>query len=216
LLNAISGFVRCDQKGRLRISGRDATVLAPFRRSQLGLGRTFQSLEMSHQETVLDNVLAGAHSRYAANAGWCLLGLGDAQSDEARFLEEARHYLDYLQIDGWRDERVASVPYAVKKRAQICRALMGKPRVLMLDEPASGMSPSEKDRLRLAISGLHKQAELSLLVIEHDVAFLTAMCNRLMALNFGSLLAEGSCAAVTRNPAVIEAYLGSDDEASPP
>jgi branched-chain amino acid transport system ATP-binding protein len=214
LLNAISGFVRCHPEGRLRILGVDATFLAPASRSRLGLGRTFQSLEMSHQETVLDNVLVGAHARYPSAAGWSLVGLGGSQQEEARLTDEARHYLDYLQIDAWRAEKVASVPYAVKKRLQICRALMGKPRILMLDEPASGMSPAEKDRLRLAILGLHKQTELSLLLIEHDVGFLTAMCDRLMALNFGSLLAEGTCSAVTRNSAVIEAYLGSEHESA--
>jgi branched-chain amino acid transport system ATP-binding protein len=163
---------------------------------------------------VIDNVLAGATQRYAVSAVWDFFGSLPARAQEKALREEARNHLAFFEIDGWSDAVVASVPYAVKKRLQICRALMGKPRVLMLDEPASGMSPPEKERLSRALLALHKHASLSILIIEHDVGFLTGMCQRLIALNFGKLLAEGSCAAVTRDPKVIEAYLGQDDDSA--
>jgi branched-chain amino acid transport system ATP-binding protein len=212
LLNAISGFVRCTPGASLRIMGQDAIRLRPFRRSRLGLGRTFQSLELSPLDTVLDNVLAGADVRYSRPAEVDLFGSWPGRSDERALRDEAIGHLAFFEIDGWRDADVASVPYAVKKRLQICRALMARPQVLMLDEPASGMSATEKEKLSQALLALQRQSGLSMLVIEHDVGFLVGISHRLLALNFGSVLAEGPCASVTRNPRVIEAYLGNDHD----
>jgi branched-chain amino acid transport system ATP-binding protein len=212
LLNAISGFVRCQPGAQLRIRGMDALQLLPFRRSRIGLGRTFQSLELSPLDTVLDNVLAGADTRYRSSSVWDLLGSWASRGKERELIQEALEHLTFFEIDGWSSAKVASVPYAVKKRLQICRALMAKPQILMLDEPASGMSSVEKEHLSHALLTLHKRTGISLLIIEHDVGFLTGMCQRLIALNFGALLTEGPCSSVTRDPKVIEAYLGNEDD----
>jgi branched-chain amino acid transport system ATP-binding protein len=213
-LNAISGFVRTAPGARLEIFGKDASQLRSFSRSRLGLGRTFQSLELSPRDTVLDNVLAGAAMRYRTSGVWDFLGGIASRAQDRELTQEALEHLAFLEIDGWRHAAVGSVPYAVKKRLQICRALMAKPRILMLDEPASGMSPSEKERLSHALLALHAHTGLSLLVIEHDVGFLTGMCQRLIALNFGKILTDGPCATVIRDPRVIEAYLGQDDDSA--
>ena len=214
LLNAISGFVRCSPGAGLRILGTQATRLRPFQRGRLGLGRTFQSLELSPNDTVLANVMSGAAMRFEASRVWDFFGSLPTRTQEWQLTLEALGHLSFFEIDGWSSSTVASVPYAVKKRLQICRALMAKPRILMLDEPASGMSAPEKERLSRALLALHRNSGLSILIIEHDVGFLLGMCQRLVALNFGKLIADGPCNAVTRDPKVIEAYLGQDDDSA--
>jgi ABC-type branched-subunit amino acid transport system ATPase component len=180
----------------------------------MGLGRTFQSLEFSPKDTVLDNVLVGAETRFSSSRLWDLLGVWRSAREERDFVDEALGHLTFFQILDWSGERVESVPYAVKKRLQICRALMANPKIIMLDEPASGMSAVEKERLSEALLDLHRKTKIAILIIEHDVGFLTGICQRLIALNFGAMLTEGSCESVTSDQRVIDAYLGNEDDSA--
>lgn len=213
-LNAISGLVPCQSGASLFIEGVDVTKMPAYRRSRMGLGRTFQNLEFSPKDTVLDNVLVGAEIRFASNRLWDLLGGWKSAQEERGFVDEALGHLAFFQIYDWRGARVESVPYAVKKRLQICRALMANPKVIMLDEPASGMSAVEKGRLSKALLDFQRKTKIAILIIEHDVGFLTGMCQRLIALNFGAMLTEGSCESVTSDQRVIDAYLGNEEDDS--
>jgi branched-chain amino acid transport system ATP-binding protein len=209
LLNAISGFVRVDRGGRIVFGDEDLLRRPAHVRAELGLGRTFQNLELCPRDSVIDNVLAGAHLRYRTSAVWAMLGWPRDRTESDELAADARRVLRTFRIAEWTDARVADVPYPVKKRVQICRALMGRPAMLLLDEPGSGMTPAEKQQLREMLLELRQTTGIAMLVIEHDVGFLTAMCDRLLALNFGHLIAEGSCEEVTAHKEVVDAYLGT-------
>jgi ABC-type branched-subunit amino acid transport system ATPase component len=195
LLNALSRLVAVGRGAALRFSGRDITRARPHELARLGLARTFQGIELSPADTLLDNVLTGAHVRRGRGAR-----------------DEAQALMGTFGIERWSERPARDAPYAVGKRAQICRALLCRPQLLLLDEPAAGMTAGEKDQLREALAGVHRETGVALAVIEHGVGFLTRLADRLLALNFGRVIAAGTVATVVKDPHVIEAYLGTDDD----
>ena len=211
LLNVLSRFIDPVRGATLRFAGRDLLTERPHRLVHAGIGRTFQSVEICATDSVLENVMAGATTSYDANLGWCFLGdlYRDAQARELR--EVAFRHLEAFAIHAWADARAADVPYAVKKRLQICRALMARPKLLFLDEPASGISAAEKELLRQSLVDLRARTDLTIIIIEHDVGFLTRICTHMLALNFGRVIAQGTVAEVKGSPEVISAYLGKED-----
>ena len=212
LLNVLSRFTRPAKGARIRLGTTELLSTPADRLVDAGLGRTFQSVELSAADTVLDNVLAGASRAYERSGlAWCFLGdlRKRAQRDEARDL--ALSTLDLFGVAQYALQRARDVPYAVQKRTQVCRALMGRPKLLLLDEPASGMEQGEKHELREALMRQHAGSGMSMIVIEHDVSFLTRMCRRMLALDFGKVIAFGTAPEVVGAPAVVSAYLGADE-----
>jgi ABC-type branched-subunit amino acid transport system ATPase component len=201
LLNALSRFARVGPDAAVRFDGVNLLKRKTRDLASLGLARTFQNLETSPSSSLWANVLVGAHTRFR------LLG---GRAPRASIDESAWKYLTVLGIDRWADDTMEEVPYAVRKRAEICRALMTEPKLVLLDEPASGMSGLEKSQLAEALREVHAQTGTAFLIIEHDVGFLTGLCDRLIALNFGRVICEGVPPMVIENEAVIEAYLGRD------
>jgi branched-chain amino acid transport system ATP-binding protein len=212
LLNVLSRFTRPARGARIRLGATELLSTSADRLVDAGLGRTFQSIELSEVDTVLDNVLTGAirtaARRRAAPATHADAGRR-ARRDALR--ERAGATLDAFGIAAFASRRAGDVPYAVQKRAQVCRALMAEPKLLLLDEPASGMEHGEKHELRDALMRLHATSGMSMIVIEHDVGFLTRMCRRMLALDFGKVIAFGPTADVVSAPAVVSAYLGTQD-----
>ncbi len=207
LLNVLSGLVT-PQSGSVRLRGQQLVGRPAHLRARLGIGRTFQGLDVSPQETVLDNVMVGGVASTPYPYLSSLLGGIGGRGAERRLRESAGHYLDLLSIGSWAARRMSEVPYAVQKRAQIARALMPAPSVLLLDEPASGMSTQEKAGLARVLRQIRGELHLTMVVIEHDVGFLLGLCDELVAMTFGRVLMSGAAADVVADERVIEAYLG--------
>jgi ABC-type branched-subunit amino acid transport system ATPase component len=210
LLNVISRLTKPSAGARMSFGARDLLALRPHDMPRIGLGRTFQSIEISPGGSVIENVMAGAALSYNRAALWAFLGdLADwRQTRELR--DTALEHMRRVDIAEFAERPAGDVPYAVKKRLQVCRALMTNPQLLLLDEPASGMDSSEKALLLACLQRLHRTTDLTIVIIEHDVGFLSSFCTSMMALEFGQVIAAGSVADVTNSPEVIAAYLGTD------
>jgi branched-chain amino acid transport system ATP-binding protein len=207
LFNLISGVTPASDGTVLwrggSISGLDASSI-----SRLGIARTFQNLRLFASMNCRDNVLVGLHRQ--ARIPWpaALLGTGLARRRQHELQARAQELLELFEIGHLAEQNAAGLSYGDRRRLEMARALANEPALLLLDEPAAGMNPCEKDQLRELIRRIRDQCNLTILIIEHHVPLMLGLCDRLAVLNFGRRIALGSPEAVRQNPAVIEAYLG--------
>jgi branched-chain amino acid transport system ATP-binding protein len=208
LFHLITGHLRTDT-GRVRALGRDVTGLPPDQRARLGLAIAFQSVRLFRGMTVLENIMVGAHAWTHAGFVPAFLRL-PSQTDEERQIRTAAEAAAARVGLASETERLAeSLPVGQQRVVQVARALCGRPRLLLLDEPASGLRAAERERLAQLLDELRGEG-LAMLLIEHDVAFVTRLASRVTVMDRGRLIAEGTPAAVRRDPAVIGAYLGQE------
>jgi len=205
LFNVACGFVRPDA-GTIAWGGRPLRGLRPHQLAGLGIARTLQGLGLFDRMTVLDNVLVGAdtHARAGFLAG--LLALPRSGREEAALRARARVLLDELGVASYADRYPASLPYAVRKKVALARALVGEPELLLLDEPASGLSDDEMAELGTMLRGLTDR--MSVMLVEHHMDLVMSVCDDITVLDFGKVIASGPPAQVRDDPAVLAAYLG--------
>jgi len=209
LFNLISG-VTPPSAGRILWRGEPIRGLSEDRVNRLGIARTFQNLRLFGPLSCLENVLVGLHHRGRSSLVGALLARPGFRLQQAKLRLQALELLELLDLAEQSDQPAASLPYGLQRRLEIARALATAPRLLLLDEPAAGMNPGEKEELSGLIQRLRQQFALTLLVIEHHVPLMMRLCDRIAVLNFGERIAEGPPEAVRRDPAVIAAYLGVD------
>jgi branched-chain amino acid transport system ATP-binding protein len=207
LFNVISGVQKLTS-GRVVFDGRDVSALPLFRRASFGMARTFQNIRLFAGMTVLENVMCGAHSRLGVNPLLSILNVGAGAKEERECREECLRLLAFVGLEGDAYTAATSLSYGHQRRVEIARALASRPRLLLLDEPAAGMNPTETHDLAQLLKNLQNQG-LTLVVVEHDLQFLMKLSDRMTVLNFGRLLSEGAPLVVRNDPHVIEAYLGS-------
>jgi branched-chain amino acid transport system ATP-binding protein len=208
--NCITGFYR-PSGGSVRLAGEQISGRRPSAIAARGVARTFQNLRLFGELSVLDNVRAGTHLRIRQSALDALLHTPRFRRTERQATEEAQHWLDFVGLRGDRHAAARNLPYGEQRRVEIARALARGPRLLLLDEPAAGLNHGEKVEL---LDLLHRISELgvTLVLIEHDMGLVMRVSRRVLVLNFGQKIAEGTPDEVRRDPAVLDAYLGRDEE----
>jgi branched-chain amino acid transport system ATP-binding protein len=212
LFNMISGIYRPDS-GRIRLAGRDVTRLEPHRLARLGLSRTFQNLQIFFRLTALENVMVGRHLHEPKGILAHALRLPSVRRANRDCAEKARALLKLVGL-GPDAERVAGgLPYGALKRLEIARALASEPRLLLLDEPAAGCNPVETEEIDRLIQEIARRG-VTVALVEHDMKLVMKISDRILVLDRGRRLAEGSAAEVRANPEVIRAYLGAHGTAA--
>jgi branched-chain amino acid transport system ATP-binding protein len=212
--NCITGFYK-PTGGKVLFSGEDITRLRPSAVAARGVSRTFQNLRLFDDLSVLDNVRAGMHLRTQQNVFDALLHTPRFRRSERQATEESHKWLDFVGLRGERTGQVRNLPYGEQRRVEIARALARGPRLLLLDEPGAGLNHGEKVEL-LGLLRRIGALGIALVLIEHDMGLVMQVSDRIVVLNFGREIAEGTAAEVRSNPAVVEAYLGRTDDDPPP
>jgi branched-chain amino acid transport system ATP-binding protein len=225
ILNSINGFYK-PQKGRIFYEGKKITGIRPDKAAQMGIARTFQNIELFSGLTTLDNIMAARHVFMKQNFLTGGLYFGPAHSEEIRHRRISEDIIDFLEIEAVRKKVVSMLPYGMRKRIELGRALALEPNVLLLDEPMAGMNLEEKEDIARFIIDIFegqgatypdtpvlRDGVRSIVLVEHDMGVVMDLADRIIVLDFGRKIAEGTPEEIKNNPKVISAYLGQDTQA---
>ncbi len=209
VFNLVTGIYRPDA-GKIALEGESLVGIAPHRINHLGIARTFQNIRLFRNLTVVDNVRIPHHARLDYGPVSALCRTGRFHEGEKKIQEKVDNLLSILLLQKRKHEMAGNLSYGDQRKLEIARALASEPKVLLLDEPAAGMNPYEVGRLMDFILDIRERFRLSILLIEHQMRLVMGICERLVVMDFGQVIAGGVPAAIRENRRVIEAYLGED------
>jgi branched-chain amino acid transport system ATP-binding protein len=212
LFHLVTGHLR-PTSGSVRFEDRDVTRLPPHRRARLGIAIAFQAVRLFRGMTVLENVMVGAQASTATGFAEAALRLGRHRREEVEIRSRAEAALERVGLSVFADRAAESLPLGQQRAVQVARALCGGPKVLLLDEPASGLRAGERERLAALLADLRREG-LTQLLVEHDVAFVTRLADTITVLDRGRVIAEGPPEQIRQDPLVVAAYLGQEKAAS--
>jgi branched-chain amino acid transport system ATP-binding protein len=198
--------------GHITFEDTTITDLQPHSIASLGIARTFQNIELFEHATVLQNLLIGHHAHRLAGFWSELFFMPAARRSELEARLRAEEVIELLNLQHHRNSLVAGLPYGIRKVVEVARALCTKPKLLLLDEPSSGLNPEETDGMAWWINDLRRELGITVLMVEHDMSLVSRVSDRVLAMNQGEVLAQGTPAEVQGHPGVIQAYLGTSDD----
>lgn len=209
LINSINGFYH-PQSGKIIFDGQDITKLPAFRRAKIGISRTFQNIALYTNMTALDNLMAARHIHMKSNMLTGALFVGSAKREEIEHRAVVEGIIDFLEMENIRKTIVGNLSYGLRKRVELGRALALEPTLLLLDEPMAGMNVEEKEDMARFILDIHERQDMTIVLIEHDMGLVMDISHRVVALDFGQKIAEGTPDEIKQDERVIKAYLGQE------
>ena len=195
-------------RGSILLKGIDTKGMNTAKVNKMGIARTFQNIRLFNDMTALDNVKVGMHNEIKCSFISSLLHLPSYYKSEKKANEKAMELLEFMGLGDIADQKAGSLPYGVQRRLEICRALASNPAIILLDEPAAGMNPSEMAELMHQIRRIRDTFQIAIFLIEHDMNLVMNVCEGIVVVNYGKIIAKGTPEEIKNNPAVIEAYLG--------